>query len=212
MRSSFHSLIPFLPLLCNCQFWRLDSIQCLCSKAHILAGWRLETRFNSMPLFPSSYHGRLESRNSTQFNASAPKLISWQAGVSKLYSIQRFCSQAGVSKLDSSLHPMLLLPASELSFILITTLHGPRRKRSLYIVGKVCLQRRCIATEVTPSLLAYSLPRDVFIKSLPNNELLFWFHYFGFWASCHNVVCAFAILRLVTTKDVRHNQCMKMSS
>jgi hypothetical protein len=44
MKSSFHSLIPFLPLFCNCQFGRLDWIQFLCSEAHILAGWRLETR------------------------------------------------------------------------------------------------------------------------------------------------------------------------
>jgi hypothetical protein len=44
MKSSFHSLLPFLPLFCNCQFWRLDSVQFLCSQAHILAGWRLETR------------------------------------------------------------------------------------------------------------------------------------------------------------------------
>jgi hypothetical protein len=41
--SSFHRLIPFLPLFCNCQFRRLGSIQFLCSQAHILADWRLET-------------------------------------------------------------------------------------------------------------------------------------------------------------------------
>jgi hypothetical protein len=44
MKSSFHSLIPFLPLFCNCQFRRFDSIQLLCSQAHIPAGWHLETR------------------------------------------------------------------------------------------------------------------------------------------------------------------------
>jgi hypothetical protein len=44
MESSFHSLIRFLPLFCNCQFRRLDSIQFLCCQAHIPAGWRLETR------------------------------------------------------------------------------------------------------------------------------------------------------------------------
>jgi hypothetical protein len=42
MKSSFHSLIPFLLLFCNCQFRRLNSIQSLCS-----------------------YPGRLASRNST---------------------------------------------------------------------------------------------------------------------------------------------------
>jgi hypothetical protein len=45
MKSSFHNLIPFLPLFCNCQFRRRDSSQFLCSQAYILAGWRLETRF-----------------------------------------------------------------------------------------------------------------------------------------------------------------------
>jgi hypothetical protein len=44
MKSSLHSLILFLPLFCNCQLRKLDSIQFLCSKAHIAAGWRLETR------------------------------------------------------------------------------------------------------------------------------------------------------------------------
>jgi hypothetical protein len=37
----------FLPLFCNCQCRRLDSIQFLCSQAHILAGWRLETQLIS---------------------------------------------------------------------------------------------------------------------------------------------------------------------
>jgi hypothetical protein len=37
-KSSFHSLIPFLPLFCNC------------SQAHILTGWRLETRLDSTRL------------------------------------------------------------------------------------------------------------------------------------------------------------------
>jgi hypothetical protein len=44
MKYSFHSLIPFLPLFYNCQFRRLDLIQFLRSQAHILAGWRPETR------------------------------------------------------------------------------------------------------------------------------------------------------------------------
>jgi hypothetical protein len=39
MKSSFHNLIPVLPLFCNCQFRRLDSIQ---FPAHIQAGWQLK--------------------------------------------------------------------------------------------------------------------------------------------------------------------------
>jgi hypothetical protein len=72
----------------------------------------------------------------TQFNSSAPNLISWQAGVSKL----------GSPQLNSSLH-------------------GPRGKHSLFIVGKACLQRRCIATEVTRFLLAYLLLRGICLPS-----------------------------------------------
>jgi hypothetical protein len=50
MKSSFHRLIPLFPLFCNCQFRRLDSVQFLRSQAHILAGWRLETRLSSILL------------------------------------------------------------------------------------------------------------------------------------------------------------------
>jgi hypothetical protein len=46
VKSSCHS--PFLPLFCNCQFRRLDSIQFLCSQAHILAGWHLEARLSTV--------------------------------------------------------------------------------------------------------------------------------------------------------------------
>jgi hypothetical protein len=46
MKASFHGLITFLSLFCNCQFRRLGSIQFLCPEADILAGWRLETRFD----------------------------------------------------------------------------------------------------------------------------------------------------------------------
>jgi hypothetical protein len=44
LKSYCHSLTPFLPLFCSCQFRRLDSIQFLCSQALIPAGWRPETR------------------------------------------------------------------------------------------------------------------------------------------------------------------------
>jgi hypothetical protein len=54
MKSSLYSLIPFLPLFCNCQFRRIDSIQFICSQAPIPAGWRLETRLDSMLLLPAS--------------------------------------------------------------------------------------------------------------------------------------------------------------
>jgi hypothetical protein len=46
MKSSLHSLIPFLSLFCTCKLRRLDSVQFLCSQAHITAGCRLETWLN----------------------------------------------------------------------------------------------------------------------------------------------------------------------
>jgi hypothetical protein len=67
----------------------------------------------------------------TQFNSSAPKLIS---------------REIGVSKLDWLLQ--------------LNSLHGPRRKHSPSTVGMASLQFRSIATEVTRFLLAYSLPRE----------------------------------------------------
>jgi hypothetical protein len=39
-------------------------------------------------------------------------------------------------------------------------LRAPRRKNSLSIIGKACLQRRCIAVEITRLLLVYSLLRE----------------------------------------------------
>jgi hypothetical protein len=42
--SHMKSYLRRLSSFCSCQFRRLDSIQFLCSEAHIPAGWRLETR------------------------------------------------------------------------------------------------------------------------------------------------------------------------
>jgi hypothetical protein len=61
-------------------------------------------------------------------------------------------------RLETRLCPILLLLTSELLFL--STLHGPRRKHSLSIVGKACLQGRCIATEDIRLLLAYSLQQE----------------------------------------------------
>jgi hypothetical protein len=62
MKSSFHSLIPFLPLSCNRQFRRQAPIHFLCSQAHNLAGWRPETRLFTLRcsvvfLFTTTFHG-----------------------------------------------------------------------------------------------------------------------------------------------------------
>jgi hypothetical protein len=54
MKFSLDKLIRFLPLFCNCQIQRPDSVQFLCFQAHISAGWRLETQLHSMLLLPHS--------------------------------------------------------------------------------------------------------------------------------------------------------------
>jgi hypothetical protein len=78
------------------------------------------------------------SEDSTQCNSFAPKLISWQAGVSKL---------TNSSRLNSSLY-------------LLCADHADHAENSLSIAGKACLRRRCMVTEVMRLLLAYSLPRE----------------------------------------------------
>jgi hypothetical protein len=88
-------------------------------------------------------------------------------------------------------------------FFFISTLHGPRKKRNLSVVGKTCLQRRCITTEVTGLLLRRPIcwRGNVFAESCISNEHLFWLHYSCFWASCHNIVItSFRTLNLPTTR------------
>jgi hypothetical protein len=55
MKSSFQSLIPFLPIFCNCQFRKLDSIKFLCPQAHIPAGWSLETLLSTLYIAQLNY-------------------------------------------------------------------------------------------------------------------------------------------------------------
>jgi hypothetical protein len=49
---------------------------------------------------------------------------------------------------------------SSIELFFTTTLHRPRRKHSLPLVGKACLQRHCIEMVVTQLLLVYSLPQE----------------------------------------------------
>jgi hypothetical protein len=61
-KSSFHSLIPFLPLFCNCQL-------------------------SSVPLLPSSYPAWLASRNSTQFFSTEIFFITILHGSRRKHSL-----------------------------------------------------------------------------------------------------------------------------
>jgi hypothetical protein len=65
MKSSCHSLVPFLPLFCDCQFRRLDSIQI---QAHIPAGRRLKARrYTSDSTTPLLLLHLLESKSSQSY-------------------------------------------------------------------------------------------------------------------------------------------------
>jgi hypothetical protein len=63
MESFLNSLIPFLPLFCNWQIRRLDSIQFLCSQAHIPADWRLETRLFALDYYSARRFSKSKSKS-----------------------------------------------------------------------------------------------------------------------------------------------------
>jgi hypothetical protein len=119
MKSSFHSLIPFLPLVYNCQL-------------------------SSVPLLPGSYPGRLASRNSTQFSSSAPMLISRQAGLAKLDSILLswtllYNHFARTTQKIQSVHcweGVITLRRRDCSIV------------SVFVAAGICLPSRCLAMNV----------------------------------------------------------------
>jgi hypothetical protein len=65
MKSSFHSLIPFLPIFCNCQFRRLDSVQFLCSQAY--PGWLASRNFTVILNWTLLYNHFARTTQKTQF-------------------------------------------------------------------------------------------------------------------------------------------------
>jgi hypothetical protein len=152
MKSSFHSLISFLPLFCNFQFRRLDWVQFLYSQAHIPAGWRLETR-----------------------------TLHW---------------------------------TTSFEIFFMTTLHGPRRKHSLY---------EGVFTAPFNSNWSYSCLRihccgNVFTELLPRNERLFWLRYSGFRVSWHNIkwqLCSvltifFWGINFAAVENLKYTYCMQI--
>jgi hypothetical protein len=83
MRSSFHSLIPFLSLFCNCKFQRLDLIQFLCSQVYIPTGW-LDSSLPSIALYSAAssvsfYNPSARTTQKTQLHL-LKKRVYW-AGV-----------------------------------------------------------------------------------------------------------------------------------
>jgi hypothetical protein len=77
MKSSWHSLIPFLPLFCSCQFRRLDSVQILWSEAHpaMLASRNSTLRFSTRLLF--STRSRLLTVSFYNPSARAPQKTAY---------------------------------------------------------------------------------------------------------------------------------------
>jgi hypothetical protein len=76
------------------------------------------------------YSAASNSEDSTQFNSSAPKLMSWQAGVSKLESTR------------------LKLTRTAFFVPFITPRHEPRRKHGFYLLVRACLLTCCFSKEV----------------------------------------------------------------
>jgi hypothetical protein len=126
MKSSCHSLIPFLTLFCDRQFWRLESI-----------------------------------------SSSAPKFISWQAGVSKLDSTRPRLLKWNLlynnfARITQKTHALYFLEGA-----FTAPLHSKRK------LLDCCLRIRCHG--------------DVFTASFPRNERLFWSYFSGFQWSCRNI-------------------------
>jgi hypothetical protein len=78
--------------------------------------------------------------NSLSSNSSTPKLIFWQAGVSKLNSINLFPFYNPSTQTTHKTQPLSIV--------------------------EVCLQGCCIATEVIRLLLAYSLPQECVYRTV----------------------------------------------
>jgi hypothetical protein len=92
-----------------------------------------------------------------------------------------------------SSHPGRLAPRSstdwnDLLVLFISRRHGLRRKHSLSIVEKACLQRRCMATKLFDCYLRIRCRGNVFTEQLSCNRLLLWFHYSDFRAPSHIIL------------------------
>jgi hypothetical protein len=71
-------------------------------------------------------------------------------------------------------------------------------QKTTYYYEDVFAARRCIATEATRFFLTYWLPREYIYRVVASSERLFWLHFSGFRASCHNI----NLQRIITL----HNQ------
>jgi hypothetical protein len=112
--------------------------QFLCSQAHILAGWHLETQMTiSCGSFPIVFDCRLKR---------LPQILFQLPGI------------------------LVIQPRS-----------GPNRKHSFHRYSSKYLDCR----------LRIRCSGNVFTKPLPSNRRLFWLHYSGFQASCHNMLWLF---------------------
>jgi hypothetical protein len=97
----------------------------------------------------------------------------------------------------------LRLPSQETPSILILqifdplyTAYGriqqktPFHNNSFFVI-EVCLPHCCVETAVLLCCLRVHFRRNLFTKSLPNNERLLWLPYFGFQTSCHSIKILF---------------------
>jgi hypothetical protein len=125
MKSSFHSLVPFVPLFCNCHFRRLYSIQFLCYQAQVPAFWRLETRLStSRLLFCTTLYCRTLHHNyfawTTQKTVSVAKeacllirCIAMEVLLLRAFASARMCLASGCPAMVYTSQYMLLGWSSE---------------------------------------------------------------------------------------------------
>jgi hypothetical protein len=151
----FSFLIPFLLLLCNCQFWRLNSVRFLCYQVHILAGWHLKILLSlSLMLQPTvsrpvclgiKHPSGLMTRFLLPYGIrrTVAGLLIWGALSDERMGLS-FTLASGPSQRSHSrvrvpwdLRPSKFDWTQLNSFI--TTLHGPHREHRLYVVQKGCL-------------------------------------------------------------------------
>jgi hypothetical protein len=134
MMSSFHSLTYFLPLFCNYQFWRLNS-----------------TQFNSIPLLPDSYPGRMASRNSTLILILWTLLHYYFAWTTQKTQRLYWCKGVFTAPLHNNG-----------SFSIFAC---------VFVAAGICLPSRCLTTNVYSNFTILAFGRHVTILKRVTNSI-----------------------------------------
>jgi hypothetical protein len=103
----------------------------------------------------------------------------------RLDTIQFLCSQVHILA-GWRLETRLIFPNS---IFLYNHFARTTQKTQPLFFGIACLHRFCIQRNLLDCCLCIRCRGNMFTESLPSNERLFWLHYCGFRASCHNIFC-----------------------